>query len=192
MSLEVALTGGLATGKSFVGGVLVELGCHLLQADRFGHEALAPGGEAHDEVVRRFGTADRAQLGRIVFGDATRLAELNAILHPTVDRLRRREAARIAAEDAKAIILCEAAIYFETGAWRKFDKVILVVCGRELQIERAMARSGWTREEVEARLAHQWPDEDKRKLADFVIDTSHSMEQTRRQCVEVYNQLKAL
>jgi dephospho-CoA kinase len=70
--------------------------------------------------------------------------------------------------------------------------VILVVCGRELQIERAMARSGWTREEVEARLAHQWPDEDKRKLADFVIDTSHSMEQTRRQCVEVYNQLKAL
>lgn len=192
MSLVVALTGGLATGKSVVGRIFEEMGCHWLQADQFGHEALAEGGAAHEEVLRRFGTADRAELGRIVFGDEARLAELNAIVHPAVEQLRQREVARITAAEPEAIILCEAAIYFETGAWRRFDKVILVACGRELQIERAMARNGWTREQVEARLGHQWTDEEKRKLADFVIDTSKSMEQTRAQCVEVYNQLKAL
>lgn len=111
-------------------------------------------------------------------------------MHPEVERLRLAKIAAI--KDPTAIVICEAAIYFETGAHKRFDKTILTVCGRELQIERAMARSGWTRQEAEARIARQWDDETKRKLADFVIDTSVSFEDTERQAVEVYNRLREL
>ena len=109
-----------------------------------------------------------------------------------MERLRLSRIAAIAVSDPDAIIICEAAIYIETGAIGRFDKVVLTVCGRELQIQRAMARSGWTLEETEARLARQWPDERKRIAADFVIDTSNSLDDTRRQTVGVYNCLRGL
>jgi dephospho-CoA kinase len=200
MILEVALTGGLATGKGFVGKVFQELGCFLLEADRLGHETLLPTGEAYAEVVELFGgeilgpgrEIDRRRLGAIVFSEPARLAELNAIVHPAVERLRRERIREIARTNPSAIVVCEAAIYIETGAWRRFHKVVLTVCGREKQIERAMARSGWSREETEARMARQWSDEEKRKAADFVIDTSGTMEDSRRQTIEVYNRLRGL
>lgn len=200
MILQVALTGGLATGKGFVGSVFEELGCHRLEADKLGHETLQPGGEACAETVKLFGDAildangviDRRKLGALVFGDAARLQQLNAIVHPAVERLRAARVAEIARNHPDAIIICEAAIYMESGALNRFDKVVLTVCGRERQIERAMARSGWTRAETEARLARQWPDDRKRMLADFVIDTSGSFDDSRRQTIEVYNRLRGL
>ncbi|MBL8236602.1 MAG: dephospho-CoA kinase [Bryobacterales bacterium] len=200
MILQVALTGGLATGKGFVGSVFEELGCHRLEADKLGHETLQPGGEAYAETVKLFGDAildangviDRRKLGALVFGDAARLQQLNAIVHPAVERLRAARVAEIARNHPDAIIICEAAIYMESGALNRFDKVVLTVCGRERQIERAMARSGWTRAETEARLARQWPDDRKRMLADFVIDTSGSFDDSRRQTIEVYNRLRGL
>lgn len=200
MILQVALTGGIATGKGFVGQVFEELGCERLEADRLGHEVLRQGGEAYPAVVALFGAEildangeiDRRRLGAIVFPDPARLEQLNAIVHPAVERLRQARVAEIAKTKPTAIVICEAAIYIETGAWKRFDKVVLTVCGRELQIERAMARSGWTREEAEARLARQLPDEEKRKFADFVIDTSKSFEDSRRQTVEVYNRLRGI
>jgi dephospho-CoA kinase len=198
--LAVALTGGLATGKSFVGKVFEELGCHRLEADQLGHETLRPAGEAYPAVVELFGPGildangaiDRRRLGALVFPDPAWLEQLNAIVHPAVERLRQSRIAEIAKTDPNAIVICEAAIYIETGATHRFDKVVLTVCGRELQIERAMARSGWTRRETEARLARQWSDERKRIAADFVIDTSNSMDDSRRQTVEVYNRLRGL
>lgn len=198
--LQVALTGGMATGKGFVGQVFEELGCHRLEADRLGHETLLPGGAAFGPVVALFGpgilaadgTIDRRRLGTIVFPDPVRLEQLNQIVHPAVEALRQERVAAIGLRDPHAIVICEAAIYIETGAWRRFDKVVLTVCGRERQIERAMARSGWTREETEARLARQLPDDEKRKAADYVIDTSESFEESRRQTVDVYNHLRGL
>jgi dephospho-CoA kinase len=187
MILQVALTGGIATGKGFVGSVFEKLGCYRTQADLLGHQALET---KKDDVVRRFGTNDRKALAAIVFGDAAMLEELNAIIHPEVERLRLERIAAI--KEPNAIVICEAAIYFETGAWRKFHTTVLTVCGRELQIERAMARSGWTREETEARIARQWDDETKRKLAGFVIDTSVSFADTERQTVDVYNHLRGI
>lgn len=195
--IQVALTGGLATGKGFVGRVFEELGCHRLEADRLGHEVLARGGEAFEDVIAAFGSGlldamgeiDRKRLAAIVFPDPARLEALNAIVHPAVERLRQERVRAIAAGHPDAIIICEAAIYIETGAWKRFDHVVLTVCGRELQITRAMARSGWSRAEVETRLAHQWDDETKRKYAGFVIDTSGTYEDSRRQTVEVYNRL---
>ena len=200
MILAVALTGGLATGKSFVGKVFEELGCHRLEADQLGHQALEPNGEAYQAVVNLFGpgilsadgTIDRRRLGALVFPDPTRLEQLNAIVHPVVERLRLSRIAEIAETDPDAIVICEAAIYIETGATGRFDKIVLTVCGRELQIERAMARSGWNRRETEARLTRQWPDDRKRIAADFVIDTSKSMDDSRRQTIEVYNRLRGL
>lgn len=200
MILAVALTGGLATGKSFVGRIFEELGCHRLDADQLGHQVLLPSGEAYKVVVDHFGPAildangdiNRRRLGALVFPDPLRLEQLNAIVHPAVERLRQSRIAAIAKTDPNAIVICEAAIYIESGSIGRFDKVILTVCGRELQIERAMARSGWTRQETEARLARQWTDDKKRFAADFVIDTSNSMEDSRRQTVEVYNRLRGL
>ncbi|MBI2688419.1 MAG: dephospho-CoA kinase [Acidobacteria bacterium] len=200
MILAVALTGGLATGKGFVGRVFEELGCYRLEADRLGHESMSPAGEAYPDVVRLFGAAilrddgtiDRRRLGALVFPNPERLEALNAIVHPAVERLRQERIREIAKTDPDAIVICEAAIYIETGAWRRFDKVVLAVCGRELQIKRAMDRSGWTRAEVEARISRQWSDEEKRKVADFVIDTSATFDDSRRQTVEVYNLLKGL
>lgn len=187
MILQVGLTGGIATGKGFVGSVFERLGCYRTQADLLGHEALET---KKDEVIKLFGTNDRKALAAIVFPDPAKLEHLNAIVHPEVERLRLARIAEIREKDA--IVICEAAIYFETGGWRKFDTTVLTVCGRELQIERAMARSGWTREETEARIARQWDDETKRKLAGFVIDTSVSFADTERQTVHVYNQLREL
>lgn len=187
MILQVGLTGGIATGKGFVGSVFERLGCYRTQADLLGHQALET---KRDEVVKLFGTNDRKALAAIVFADPAKLEQLNAIVHPEVERLRLERIAAIKKPDA--IVICEAAIYFETGAWKKFHTTVLTVCGRELQIERAMARSGWTREETEARMARQWDDGTKRKLAGFVIDTSVSFADTERQTVDVYNQLREL
>jgi dephospho-CoA kinase len=200
VSLSVALTGGLATGKTTVGKIFEELGCYRLDADSLGHETLEQTGEAYPDVVALFGpeilNADRSinrrRLGELVFPDPARLERLNAIVHPAVERLRRERVAAIAGIDSTAIVICEAAIYIETGAAGRFDKVVLTICGRELQMERAMARSGWTRPQTEARLARQWADGRKRKAADFVIDTSKSFDDTRRQTTEVYNQLRGL
>jgi dephospho-CoA kinase len=198
--LAVALTGGLATGKSFVGSIFEDLGCHRLEADQLGHQALSPSGEAYEAVVNLFGTeileADRTinrhRLAALVFPVPARLEQLNAIVHPAVERLRQSHVADIAKTDPNGIVICEAAIYIEAGATEAFDKVVLTVCGRELQIQRAMARSGWTRRETEDRLARQWSDDRKRIAADFVIDTSKSLDDTRRQTIDVYNCLRGL
>jgi dephospho-CoA kinase len=198
--LKVGLTGGLASGKSFVGQALADLGCHLIQADVLGHEVLLPGGEAYEPVIRQFGTAildqsgriDRKRLGAYVFGEPDRLALLNSLVHPPV--IRREEAliARAEAADPNGIAVVEAAILIETGSYQRFAKIILVVCTEEQQVQRAMKRDGAGRKEVEARLRRQMPLEEKRKFADYVIDTSGEKENTLRQTREVYESLRRI
>ncbi len=198
--LLVGLTGGLAVGKSFVGQELQKLGCHLIQADELGHQVLLPGGEAYDAAVAEFGgeiltgtgEIDRRKLGVLVFAQPERLERLNAIVHPAVRRKEREIAAEIAAREPDAIVVVEAAILVETGSCGRFDKLIVVVCGREQQIERAMKRSGLSRAEVEGRLNRQLPDEEKMKFADFVIDTSQSKAHTAGQVRSVYEALRSV
>ena len=198
--LKVGLTGGLATGKSFVGETLRDLGCHLLKADEIGHEVLARGGEAYDAVVREFGDGildpsgaiDRKRLAAEVFEKPERLAALNRIVHPLVIRREEEWMAEIAGRDPRAIAVVEAAILIETGSHKRFGKIILAVCDEQQQVERAMRREGAAREEVLARIRHQMPLEEKRRYADFVIDTSGGKDDTRRQVGEVYNQLQSL
>ncbi|HEY3839225.1 MAG TPA: dephospho-CoA kinase [Bryobacteraceae bacterium] len=195
--LKVGLTGGMASGKSFVGRALAELGAHLIHADDLGHLALEPSGEAYQPAIDAFGRdildadgrIDRRRLAAQVFGDPDRLARLNAIVHPAVNHLYQSMERDIRAADPDALIVYEAAILIETGLYRNYDRLILVVCTMEQQIERAMSR-GLTREEAQARLSSQLPLEEKRKFADYVIDTSGTKEDTIRQARVVYQALR--
>lgn len=194
--LRVGLTGGLASGKTFVSKVLRGLGCFVLHADEIGHQVLQPPGAAYDAVVREFGEAildaggaiNRRALGAAVFNRPDRLEILNQIVHPRVIAIEEERIAAQAERTPRGIAVVEAAILVETGSYKRFDRLIVVVCRPEQQIERAMAR-GLTREEAMARLSRQLPLEEKRKFADFVIDTSGSIEETLAQTSLVHSQL---
>jgi dephospho-CoA kinase len=198
--LRVGLTGGLATGKSFVGHALAGLGCHLIEADELGHAVLLPDGEAYPGVVREFGPAildpqgliDRKKLGALVFGNPELLEKLNAQVHPPVGRRQARLIAEIAARDPQAIVVVAAAILVETGSYKRFDRLIVVTCTLEQQIERAMKRGPFSREDVLARLSRQLPAADKVRVANYVIDTSGAKENTLQQVQAVYGSLRSL
>jgi len=198
--LKVGLTGGLATGKSFVGAALAELGCYLIKADELGHQVLLPGGEAYDGVVREFGarilnpdgTIDRKRLAAEVFDNPERLAALNRLVHPPVIRREEEFVAKIAAREPGAIAVVEAAILIETGSYKRFDAIILAVCGEEQQVERAVLRDGSDPEVVRARIRRQMPLDEKRKYATYIIDTSGSKEDTLRQTRAAYNLLRSI
>jgi len=200
MGLKVGLTGGLASGKSFVSEEFERLGCLVVHADLLGHAVLDPGAEAYDATVREFGagilnpdkTINRRLLAAEVFGHPDRLERLNAFVHPPV---RERTVAALAEffdREPSGIAVVEAAILVETGSYRNYDKLVVVVSTPEQQVERAMKRDGVTREEALSRLARQMPLAEKIRYADYVIDTSgekaHTIEQTRA----VYEQLRSL
>jgi dephospho-CoA kinase len=195
--LKVGLTGGMACGKSFVAAALGKLGCHIIEADDVGHEVMEPGGEAYDAVVAAFGTEilvdgkiDRTRLAELVFPDPARLACLNAIVHPAVRQRAARQFRELGERDPHGVVVYVAAILIESGAYREVDKIIVVSCAREQQIERAMHRPGATETGVLARLERQMPLEKKREFADYVIDTSGSREDTLRQTEVVYADLR--
>jgi dephospho-CoA kinase len=184
--LKVGLTGGLASGKSYVAKLLGDFGCHVIEADQLGHEVIQPGGAAYDSVLAKFGTVDRKELAATVFHDPSRLAELNTIVHPAVFA---RESELVAAMPG-GIAVIAAAILIEIGSYRRFDCLIVAICTREQQIERAMQRKGAVLSDVLARLDRQMPLEEKRKYADYVIDTSGTKEETFRRTREVYDCLR--
>ncbi len=198
--LRVGLTGGLASGKSFVGHALAELGCYLIEADKLGHEVMLPGAEAYDAIVREFGEGilkpdgqiDRRRLSGLVWDHPERLEKLNALVHPAVRAREERRIAAIAQSDPRAIAVVEAAILVETGSYRTFDKLIVVTCTAEQQMERALARGSYSKEEILARLSRQFSLEEKMRVADYVIDTSGSKEGTLEQVRTVYESLRSL
>jgi dephospho-CoA kinase len=198
--LKVGLTGGLASGKSFVGELLAGYGCFLIQADELGHAVLEPDGEAYESIVREFGPDILEPSGRIsrpalaarVFNNPERLAILNSLVHPFVFRREDQLIAEFAARQPEGIVVVEAAILIETGSYKRYDRVILVACREDQQIERALRRSGFLEADVRARLSRQMPFEEKRKFADFVIDTSGEKEDTVRQTCAVYEELRKI
>ena len=198
--LRVGLTGGLATGKSFVGRCLSDLGCRLLKADDLGHQVMQPGGAAYAAVVAEFGPGivdgtghiDRRALGTVVFGQPEKLKALNELVHPAVIALEEEWMHGVARRQPRAIAVVEAAILIETGSHQRFQKLVLTVCSTEQQIERAVKRDGLSREEVLDRLQRQMPLEEKRKYADYVIDTSGQKEMTLVQTSRLFAVLRGL
>lgn len=195
--LRVGLTGGIATGKSYVGKVLQELGCELIDADWVAHAVIEPGQPAYDELIVEFGPTildaegriDRARLGAIVFADAARRARLNAIVHPRVYETQAVWLSEVAARDPRAIAVIDAALMIETGSYRRFDQLIVVHCRPDLQLARLQERNGLTLEAAQLRIDAQMPNHEKLAYANFVIDTSTSFEETRRQTEAVFHSL---
>ncbi|MBV9746184.1 MAG: dephospho-CoA kinase [Acidobacteriia bacterium] len=197
--LKVGLTGGLACGKSFVGQALARYGCFLIQADELGHEVLRPEGEAFSAVVSEFGRdilvdgrIDRRRLAARVFGDPEALERLNRLVHPPVIAREETLIEEFRSLEPKGVVVVEGAILIETGSYNRFDRLIVVSCSQQQQMERAMRRDGVTEEDVLARLDRQMPLDEKRKLADFVIDTSATKEDTLRQTCAVYQELRRI
>lgn len=198
--LKVGLTGGIATGKSFVLGVLKELGCEVLDSDQTAREVVEPGQPAFEEIVAYFGEQvvaddgrlDRAKLGAIVFTDAAKREKLNSIVHPKVYEAQARWLVEIERQNQQAIAIIDAALLVETGSYRRFDKLVVVYCEPEIQLERLMARNVLSREEATTRISSQMPSAEKLKFADFAINTSLGFEDTRRQVESLYEQLREL
>ncbi len=196
--LRVGLTGGIACGKTTVARMFAALGIPVLEADSVAHALLEPGQPAYAAVVAEFGpqvlradgTVDRSRLGEIVFADRNRLERLNQLVHPGVREAIERWFVEQAGRGARVAIV-EAALLVEAGYHRQFDRLIVVWCRPEQQRERLLAR-GLSPQMIEQRIAAQWPLEEKRRLADDVVDCSGSLEQTQRQVEALATQLAAL
>jgi dephospho-CoA kinase len=196
--LKVGLTGGIACGKSRVARRLAGQGFVVLDLDRVAHEVTAPGGTAYEEVVRAFGPGilgadgaiDRRALAARVFGDPAALARLNALVHPRVRDEEARRAGVLAGTDA--VLVTEAALLVESGLHLRFDRLVVVDCRPEQQVERLAARDGMTEEAARARLLAQMPVHEKRRFAHFVIDGSRSLEESDRAADTVADAIRAL
>ena len=196
--ITVGLTGGYASGKSFVAAELERLGCHLVYADRLGHQVLEPDGEAYARTVEAFGTGildgssriDRQKLGAVVFGAPELLEKLTSFVHPAVFRLEKHMLAAFQAQDPQGISVVEAAILIETGRYKMFNRLIVTVCDEAVQIQRGMKRDGLSEEQVRRRISKQMPVEIKKNYADYVVDTGGEKQETIRQVQLIYRDLK--
>lgn len=192
------LTGGVASGKSTAARMFQELGAKAIDADQLGHELLRAPLPAYGEVVQEFGKQildaageiDRKRLGAVVFADPLKLLRLNAILHPRIIERVERLAEQYSASHPHSVILVDAALIFEAGIGGRFRKVLVVWCRPQQQIDRLMAKAGLTRKEAERRIAAQMPVEEKCRRADYVIDSSGSLENTRAQVESLYEKLR--
>jgi len=195
--LRVGLTGSIGVGKSFVGSVFVELGCRLLDADATAREVVLPGTAGLAAVVKEFGpevlqtdgTLDRKQLGAVVFGDEQKRRRLNAILHPRIIEKQDQILQHWESEEPNGIGIVDAALMIESGGYKRFDKLIVVHCRPEVQLERLMLRDGLSCDEAQKRIDSQMPQEEKQRYADYLIDTSDGFELTRHRTKAVYDQL---
>lgn len=198
--LKVGLTGGIGTGKSHVAKIFIELGCYVFDADKIARQVVEPGEVGFEKVVAEFGkeilaedgTIDRAKLGQIVFSSPEKREKLNQILHPIIIAKQDSLISETIDQDPNAIVIIDAALMIETGSYKRFDKLIVVYCDRESQIERVMKRNNLPRNEVESRINSQMPSDEKRKYADIEIDTSGTFEETEDKVKAVYQELKGL
>jgi dephospho-CoA kinase len=198
--LRVGLTGSIGVGKSFVASVFTELGCRVLDADDTAREVVQPGTAGLSAIVERFGkeslnedgTLNRKRVGELVFGNELLRSELNAILHPRI--IERQDEILKSWEqiDPNGIGIVDAALMIESGGYKRFDKLIVVHCRPEVQLERLMLRNKLSRDEAQQRIDSQMPQEEKQRYADYLIDTSDGFEPTRQRTIEVYEQLRSL
>jgi dephospho-CoA kinase len=191
------MTGSIGVGKSFVASVFVELGCHVLDADLTAREVVLPGTpglqaiarEFGDEILNADGTLDRKRLGALIFADENRRQRLNHILHPFIIARQDEILRAWELEDPHGVGIVDAALMIESGGYKRFDKLIVVHCRPEVQLERLMLRDQLSREEAERRIAAQMPQEEKQKFADYLIDSSDGFDLTRAQIVRVHEKL---
>ncbi len=195
----VGLTGGIASGKDLVPGILRGLGARVIDADEIARALLEPGLPAYEDVVETFGKdildaggrINRRRLAALVFPDQERLNRLNTITHPRIIEEEKRQVEEIRSADPLAVIVINAALLIESGNYRVVDRVIVVDVPEDIQMERAMGK-GLTEDEVRSRMKAQMPRKERLKYADIVIDNSGSIEETKMKIEEVYGTLKEI
>jgi dephospho-CoA kinase len=195
--LRVALTGGIATGKTYVLDRFGAHGAACLDTDRLAHGVMAAGTEASRAIATRFGAdvldangaVDRRKLARIVFADDEARRDLEAIVHPGVWRAVEAALRGLERAGGTDVAIVEVPLLHETGRATAFDRVIATVCPPDLQLARLMAR-GLAEPDARARLAAQMPAAEKGRRADFLIDTGGSLAETDRQVDGIWTRLR--
>ena len=196
--LKVGLTGSIAVGKSFVCDCLRELGCHVLDADRTSRDVVAKGTDGLAEIVSKFGDEvlqpdgelDRKKMGSIVFADDEKRQLLNSIVHPRVFEAQNKWIEEVEKQDPNGIAVIDAALMIESARYKRFDKLIVVWCEPEIQLQRLMGRDGFDENTAKMRIAAQMPQDEKKRYADHLIDTSQGFDDTRRQVERLVAKLK--
>ena len=204
-SVKLGLTGAIGSGKSSVGKMFAALGAYVTEADQIAHDLRRPGQPVYEEILRHFGcdilnpdaTIDRKKLADVAFGTtdhpSDRIQELNAIVHPAVAQYQNKWMADIAREHPGAVTIVEAALIFEANLQSHFDRIVVVTCPFEIRVQRWILRNQvnekTARQELERRMAAQWPEEKKIQAANYVIDNSGTQEETEMQVRKVFSQL---
>ncbi len=195
--LIVALTGGIASGKSVVAEVLEDLGCYIHHADKIAHDLMEPEKPAWKKIVAHFGkkilnedkTIDRSQLGKIIFSEEKERRFLNELIHPLVLEKKKEVISRLEKEGHYNIFISEAALTIEAGFAGFFDKIVMTYCKKEVQKKRLMERDGITQKQTMNIIKSQMQPQEKLKYADYIIDTSSSLQSTVEQTERVYRNL---
>lgn len=190
--LTIGLTGGIASGKSVVARILQQMGCAIIEADLLAHELLKSSHPVSREIISEFGAEildenheiDRKKLGAIVFADAQKLSRLNALTHPYVLQEIGRRLADLAQKGTEIAVVV-AALHVETDFYKTFDRLAVAWCTRRQQLARLISR-GCSRDEAERRISSQLPLDEKRRLADDLIDCSQTVEHTENQVRDLF------
>jgi dephospho-CoA kinase len=197
--VRVGLTGGIATGKSYVTQRLHEAGLPTIDADRLARDAVAPGSPVLRAVVTRFGrdmlteegALDRVKLASVVFRDAAARADLEALIHPEVRRRIAEWQTQLVKNGYRGPLIADIPLLFETGRTADFDAIVVVACDAARQRARLMDRDGLSGEEADRRIAAQWPISHKVRGADYVVRTDGTFADTDAQIAELVRQLRA-
>ena len=197
--IRVALTGGIASGKSYCLSRFAALGAATIDADVLARQAVATGTTGFEAVRARFGASvltpdgglDRDALARLIFSDAASRRALEAIVHPVVYGAVQRWTDSLARNGQDVIAIADIPLLFETGRESDFDAVVVAACRPEQQVERLVQRSGLSHEEAARRIGIQLPLAEKAQRADFVIDTSGSFEETDAEVKRVWRELRS-
>ncbi|GAB7140141.1 dephospho-CoA kinase [Deferribacterales bacterium RsTz2092] len=192
----IGLTGGMASGKNYIASLFEKRGCYIIDADNVARVIIAPDGSAYDAVIALFSSdilaediIDRKKLREITANDPANLKKLNEIMHPAIKKYVKDEIARTYAKDSKAVIIYNAPLLIEATDLSLYDKIIVVYCDEETQLERLKSRGYPPYEEALKLLAQQMPFSDKRKYADYIINNSGSQEQAEKEVAQVWGAL---
>ncbi|XP_064472956.1 dephospho-CoA kinase domain-containing protein-like [Ornithodoros turicata] len=195
----VGLTGGIATGKSTVASMLRGLHVEVIDADQVARQVVEPGTRAWkkirhefgDEVILDNGQIDRSLLGRIIFADPEKRRRLNSITHPEIYRSIGWKCLYLMFRAHQFVVIDLPLLYETKGMLPYINKVIVVSCSSKQQLDRLIARNGYTEEEAKSRIEAQLPLSDKCAMADFVVDNTQDEQHARRQVVEIVDKLKS-
>jgi len=199
MALIVGLTGGIVGGKSTVALMFKDLGAKIVDADKLAHCVILPHRPAWEKITRLFGkdilrndlTIDREQLGKIVFTNQTLLKKLNEITHPEIIKLIGKEInlAKNKTHSQEKILIIDAALIYEAKIDRLMDKIVVVYIDEDEQIKRLIKRNNLSKDEALQRMKSQMPMKEKAEMADYVIDNSSSLDETKKQVEKIWKNL---